>query len=856
MCVESISRAMVSLALLRKHGVTQEALQAALAGDPMGLDPALGMVNESDPDEIKNKKAKTAALLRRIRSRVQEGMNRNFADFKLYHSLDVAWDTPFRQVSATLVQQLMDNNPSEEKVYKAFQDWGLTHLISEKVDPKDSTKKIRELNIPLFFNIFVPLVQAYVKIRWSKIMNDRRLTPFFEYVPAKLTADNMAKCSAITDRVQIISNQYGYYDVQKQAVLKMLHYGLCFQFVKEAWHVEEQLRIATIEDVQLQNGGIITPAASAEPATPETKEANTEPAVQPAEPTAEPKKPLIKEGDEIVVTTREGLRYHMPHPTRAFYDIAHGAYTLNYDSGCEFCGYWRIERWRTLQASTFWNKDRIALGTVDLVSANPLFFQSVYGAQVMNTPCQVIPPPVADGAAGAFGVGAGAGSLDREKQLAQLYYGTEHGDQGVIVTEYFEKLKPSDWGIGDYNYPVWFRFCVAGDGCTVLYAEPLPFVPVVYYGYDEDASKTKNASMSLEILPFQDHFSNVLTQIVLTAKQNLANMVFVDTDQVEDGFIEKVKNVGEKMFRTLNIFAFSSKKAAKYQNKVADAMQAFKFPQGNTSELTTVLKTILDVLERVLVMSSNEVGQAASHEQTKEEIRNIAENTSSRLVFTTTPVDIAAEAQKRQLYAGLMNYGDKNFYVHIPSDSVLTQDVLKSMGFTFVDKQPKPKSNSQKLYERYHVGLNSVAVDLWQFASARDQQDRVNNDKIAVALAQLFQEIMGNPITAQAVGANQAIDWANQICYFSGMPRDFKLHSIAPDQTPEQQQAAAQEQLKGVIDTVLSQVDEKLKQDLTPLLEATGQNSSDIALLFKALNVAAPHPADDNPVQSKTPVGP
>jgi hypothetical protein len=844
---------MVSLSILRDHGVTQEVLQKALAGDPMGMDPALGMVNSSDPAELKDQKEKAASLLRRIRSRVQEGMNRNFADFKLYHALDLAWDTPFRQVSPTLLQQLMDANPNEEKIYKAFQDWGLTHLISERLDPKDSTKKIRELNVPLFFNVFVPLVQAYVKIRWSKIMNDRRLTPFFEYVPAKLTTDSMVKCAAITDRVQVVSNQYGYYDVQKQAVLKMLHYGFCFQFVKEAWHSEEQLRYATVEDVQLDQ--MTKPQAAEAPEGSDTEtpveddsEAPTaETDEQDAPPIAQaPKKGGVKEGDEIVVTVREGLRYHMPHPTRSFYDLAHGPFTLNYDSGCEFCGYWRIERWRTLQASTFWNKDRIALGTVDLVSSNPLFFQSVYSACTMAIPIQVQPQPVADGAAMAFGVGAGGGTLDREKQLAQLYYGTEHGDQGVIVTEYFEKLKPKDWGLGDYEYPVWFRFCVAGDGCTVLYAEPLPYTPVIYYGYDADESRTKNASMSLEILPFQDQFSNVLTQIILTAKQNLANMVFIDEAQVENGIIEKIKNTGEKMFRTLNIFKFDSKKAAKYQNKIAEAAQSFKFPQGNTAELTTVLKTILDVLERVLVMSSNEVGQAASHEQTKEEIRNIAENTSSRLVFTTTPVDIAAEAQKRQIYAGLMNYGDKDMYVHIPSDSMLTPDVLKAMNFTYVDNGLKPSNGSLKLYSRYHVKMNAVAMDLWQFASTRDQQDRVQNEKIAQALAQLFQEIMSNPITAPAVGAQQAIDWANQICYFSGMPRDFKLRSIAPDQTPEQQQQAAQQQLQQVAQQVLGQVNDGLKQELDPLLKSVSQNAGDIALLFKALKIDAPNPANES----------
>lgn len=789
---------MVDLEILRERGITPESLAAKLNRDPMNF--ATG----TEEDQ------KISALIHRIRSRIQEGMTRNFQDFRTYYALDLAWDTPFRQISPTLLSQFLDADPSSEEVYKQITAWGLTHLIYEETDAK-SRKNVKRFNFPVFFRVLVPLVKAYVTIRWAKIMNDRRLTPFFKFEPVKNTTVTAAKCEAITDRIHVMSNQYGYFDVTKQAVLKMLHYSTCLQFPKEEWHFEEQLKYADETDVELKR----------------LKDGSDE---------------LASVGDVIRVRTREGLRYHLPHPSRTYRDLAHPAYTYNYDYGCEYAGYWRIARYREILNSNFWNKERIALGTVDLVSGNRLFFTTVYSACTLTVP--VMPDPASQPQGPQLGAsfGLGTGSLDREKEIATLYYGTEHGDQGVLVSEHWEKLIPSENGLGDYDCPVWFRFTVAGDGCTILYAAPVPYNPIIYYGYDADEDRSKNASLSLEVLPFQDQFSNTLTQIILTAKQNLANITFVDEDQVTQASLDKLKNIGEKLFRFLNIETYSSKRAARAQNKLPEAVFTASLPKGNVAEMVNVLKTILDVLERVLVMSSNEVGQAASHEQTREEIRNIAANTSSRLVFTATPVDIARDAWKRQLYAGDMGYGDPEFYAHIPSETPLTPDQLEEMGFTFVE--PPEKRSKADQYYHVRVDRKKTAVDLWTFAGTKDGEDRTDDKQTAVALGQIVQGLLNNPMTAQAIGPDQAIDLSNMICKLAGvLPRDIKLRNVTPpNATPDQQQQAAQQQLQQVVQTVMQQ----LQGELKPALDEIGLLNREVASIFRVLNIPLPHPANAN----------
>ena len=54
--------------------------------------------------------AARGVMRNRIRSRIQEGLNRNLNEGRHYYALDQAWDTPFRQVTPTLLQSLMDKN--------------------------------------------------------------------------------------------------------------------------------------------------------------------------------------------------------------------------------------------------------------------------------------------------------------------------------------------------------------------------------------------------------------------------------------------------------------------------------------------------------------------------------------------------------------------------------------------------------------------------------------------------------------------------------------------------------------------------------------------------------------------------
>lgn len=779
---------MVDLRILENLGITREFLRGRFAAD------------EAQRTGTPEERAAVDKLKDRIRSRVQEGVTRNLADWHWAYALDKAWDTPFRQFHPRLFSDLEAGNMDGAcSILKAM---NLGDLVECYKDSKG--KDAYRVNEEKFI-LLVGLVRSYTTIRWAKIVNDRRLTPFLKYEPAKVTTPNRIKCEVLTDRVQVMATQYSYFDVMKQSVLKMLHYGICLKFIQEEWHSEEQLREATEEDVA---NGKIRFGSDADG--------------KPGEP--------AQVGDLVEYVVREGLRYDLPHPTRAFRDIAHPAYTINSDSGVMFAGYWKVSRYRDILGGNYWNKDKITLGTNNLIDANSLYFQTVYTGCTMKYATASTPNVGTE-------AGVGTTSTDREKQLADQFYGTSHEDQGCLLTHYFEKLIPAENGLGPYPYPVWFRFVLAGDQSTILYAAKLPSIPLTYEGYDADESRAKNASLAMEILPYQYQFEHLLTQIIKSSQQNLANLTLINKDVMDAEQIKTIQGIGQSYWQKLNLFGVSFKAIAKLFMAARGTSQdlgiTLGLPKANIAELVNVLKTVLDILERVLVMSSHEVAQAASHEQTREEVRNIAQATSSRLTFTATPVDIEREAWKRQIYAYLMAYGDDDFYGSIPADNEISKEQLAALKFSYVDSDDL---NGREKYRRVRAKKSAVALPLYEFASTRDGEDRTSDRETAGVMATFVRDLMSNPITAQAIGADQAIALANQIAFLAGLDRDFKLRNVGG--TPEQQQAQAQAQLKQVVEIVLQQVDANMQKQLTPLLEEVKRQGTELAVLMRVAGLA------------------
>lgn len=760
---------MVDLEVLKLYGI-----------DADGLKARFNMDREKYSDEIK-------ALINRIRFRVQGGRDHNLETYQVFWSMDQAVDAAFKQITPTMLSTLRDKEFTEEGLNDILRQWGMNpkDVIYEVPDAKSPNKTIKGVNAPAFTRIMVPLVLAYLKIRWARLTNDLKMVPLFKYEAVISDAFSRLKCDTLTHRVEMMSRQMGYFETLKSSVWYTLLYGKCIQFPVEEWYkecaeVEADSPFEALEEKEV--GG--------------------------------------KKVKKIIV--KEGIRYHMPHPTRTYIDQAFYTSQINTDTGPEYGGYWRTRRWSVILGNkNYYNLERVGFGEYAKWWNN----KKTHSYWVNIGPgagCSLEFPTATEVKAG--------GDLDQENHLND-WYSHDWGDKPIVITEHYEKLIPKEWGLGDYEYPVWFRFVLAADD-TVIYAAPMGYAPMIFYGYDHVDGKTHNASMALEVLPFQDQFSNLMSQLLLTTRQNLANFSLVDSDILNQEDIKKIENWGEALYRNVvNLIPVSFKKF--FQKQGSDPRSAVithKFPIADTNQLIMSMNTILDTLERVLVMSSQEVGQAASHEQTREEVRNISANTSTRVTFTMQGISAAIEGWKHQIYAGLMAYGHDTFWAQVPMEEQIDPDALQKLGFTYV-------SDYNKAQRTAHVQvMNKTAIAYESFASNRDGQDRVDDVATATAMTALLDKMINHADLFGALGVDQVIEMLNKIARFAGFPRDFKLVNTGQTQGMQEQITGAMQEMAQVIQEQIGGMQQEVQEALGVITEKNVEQDESLQGLAQRVN--------------------
>lgn len=729
-----------------------------------------------DPESLKaafdsktiEKRPKVKELVQRFRDVIRDGINRNKRDYRLFKAMDWAYDAPFYQVSYTQLRGLLSNKQDDQKVLDTVNSWGLSHLLPDVIgsdgqpccDPITKKNK-KAVNLPVFFNVFVPIVMSYITIRWAKLFNDRNLVPLYKYEPVQFTKENRLRCEVITQIVQRQSAWFGYPEDLKQTILQTLLYGFCINFPREAWYTEKQ-----------END----------------------------------------KGEEK--TIREGLRFDMPHPSRVYYDLFHRLSSLNNNSGCEYAGHWSIRRYRDIHDHPlYWNKDCVSMGSVSWFDGVTDFFEEV-------SPCTMSFPtnPAGDGL-------GGAGSLDRQT-AAYRNYGQGEFNSATLVTEHFQKIVPKDNGLGDYAHPIWFRIVMASDN-AVLWAEPLAFDRLPTYAFDADFNRARFRSLALEIMPFQDHVGNLMTQWIASVKENLINPIFVDKEKLPAEALKQLQNMGFKEFGGRKFFPFSS--TENYRMKI-DQKEAFYAPQltrHNTQEIASCIEGVLNMLDRVMQLSPQEVGQAAGHEQTAEETKVIAQNTSTRVTFTGSFIDNGDYAKKVMLYDAMMAYADDDIIVGISSAFASTEEELKKLmtavGLTIQDDSTYNPNDPDSMRT---VKAKKSSLMLESFASTRDASERIDNPAIADAMAKIFIAVSGNEALIQSIGPIQLVELLNQIIITAGLPREFRLRGKNVDmQAPQAEQAT---QVTQMITEFAAQVKQAIEQSQQQVLQAAGQQTQQI----------------------------
>lgn len=695
---------MIELSLLKELGVTQDALKSAFTA-------------EKKTELVKS-------FVERASDRIQEGIDSCTSSYQLHWAIDRALDSQHFAKSRTLFAGLMSQKLDTKDVLNMVKGLGLNDWSRNVCGCGNSCTNIKtcqspqqRIDIPAFFEVTFPIALAMKTIRAARLYNDRNLFPQFKYEPMVSAPEHRLQCEIITQRVQVQAQQMEYKATLKQVINQMLSYSQCMVFPKEAWWFDQQ----------------------------------------PTSGFTEPKKKGGKKKRKMK-TVREGIRYETPHPSRCYKDLSHPAFTLNSNTGCQYAGFWELVRYGDVKDNPhYWNKTKITFGkdSFRISETNRTFFATMM-------PCSMKFPTVAEEGL--------AGTNDRQEKM-QLYTNNEK-DNAVLFTNHFERLNPMrDLGLKNkdgegYDGDVWFRFVFCSDD-TVVYAEPLTYTPTLICQYDPDQNKAQVTSLVQECIPTEDMVGNLLSQAILTAKNNLTNINFFDEDQLDQTVVEGVKNLGEKAYRAPVFIGFSKHKSDRLDQDKTAAIIPVPIQRMSISECLNLINVCLDILARGLVMSPHEIGQSDSHEVTAQEVLTRAGSTSTRLAYTASGVDDFIYAWQRQLHDAGMAYWDDEIFAEVALQSGNDKKVLEDLGF----KIETENSREQKV----GVRGSKQNLELEMFTARRDAPDRANNIAMATAMTNFFQAFINNPMAIQIIGIDQFVDLVNGILDSFQFKKDWRM---------------------------------------------------------------------------------
>lgn len=710
---------------------------------------------------------RTRTLIDTVAARIKDGYTQSLTDWKMYYAVDLAYDTPFNQTTATFVQHILGKHLDAKQTLDELSKWGLsedTLFLTVKAPGGNGTMKV--LNVPVFYQIFIPIVKAYTTVRLAKIFNERNSDPLLEYKPIKEIEHDQVLCEVMTDIASTIGRWYGYPAVLRQAIQNMLKYGISITFPREEWSKEHHI----FDDA---NG---------------------------------PKRKKIK----------EGIRLMSPHPSQMYYDIKSPLTTLNTDSGIEFLGHWRVGSYgEILDNPNYWNRKNIFCGTNWFLS--PLagnFFQEVFPCS-MKFPVNVHQPQTRD-------------------DKAAWYNTTADRDKSIFLTEHYQKIIPKDWGLGQYKYPVWHRFTMAGDD-TPVYVAPVGYTPGWFMGCDYDENSGRTVGFAGECIPWQDQLGNILSQMMLVAKQNLTNVIFYDTNLVNVEDIEKMKNVGESRYRATQYIGFDSMKVVRGMGmNQQNAFMPVQLTKMNMQELAQLVPMTLGIMERVLQISAQEAGTQGTHQQSKFELQQVGGASTNRVMFTCSYVDEGIDAWKQQILDATQAYADPEWLVNISEDIPQVDKVLEELGFDIKHR------GKQKLAVK--VDLSNFRMGLESFAKSGEGIDKQPDKETAQIIFSCISVIAGQEDLKKEIGARNLLTMIELGAKLGGAPRGFRLPRVKEGDQNKQVEpnviAAIQQAQQATLKAVQEKIGQPAAQEIGKVQQEVQQLQGVVQQLEKIYAVA------------------
>lgn len=758
-----------------------------------------------------DKDPKIQEFIDMVDARTREGLDHCMRNARIWGAIDDLMSRPLQQLTATIARHLADNREALGADLDAVaKQWGISGMLTQAFDPQtnlpmtDKTgRPIMGINMPVFRDIFVPLSLAYTKARWATAFNAIDTRPLYKYSPNVPSDFEKLKCSIIEGVIERQNAQMGYRADERQLMLQQFTYGQAFSFPQEPWYQEFSYDL-------------------------------------------EGKKQIVK----------AGIRSAIPHPSKCYVDLSHRTSSVNSDTGTDFGMYWDLYRWRAVRADKkLWVPDRENF-QIGINAGTGMFSGSTWAAYQTLFPCQLnFPTELTTG---------NLSNSDNRSDRA-FYYTTGHLDAAVALCNSFHRVIPADFGLFDYDEPVWLR-CKTAFSRDMLHVEPFCYSPLSGYFYDRDDHRVIGSSIPLEVAPFEDQIGNLLTQFVITIRRNLQNFMFFNSDGLSEADVEQVKSASGRSYTSINFIPISFSRLGDRQIDPRSLLVPVVMPLAPTAETLQGIRVTLDIVDRLIGFSAHEAGTVTPHEITATEDTTIRDQVSERRRFTLSFSEDGMRARQRMLYDATMAYGEDNVFVEVAIDQLeidrqTAEKLLTELGFTISAEWNRGGS----------LGVTGTKTKLYvdSFATGRTGINKVNDVDLAKQFLQVFQSIFSNPAIAQAVGVETMIGWFNNIAIYAGLPSSMRLRMQGPPgpggpggmPDPQQLMAAVQQMVAQMGEQQLQSLGQAIQQKmLAPMQQEIGNAITEVVRRISRLEGAAGIPPEANQDQpnegNPTPMGP
>lgn len=769
---------MVDMDILKECGTTNDRIREFFTAKM----PSTRQASRMDPKKLKEIEKDVQGRQKfeeQISDWLQEHVVYSLQNHKLFSAADAAWDSvPINKALYPLIQYAQGrlDLTACAKALERVPD-GKSFIRTDKEG------KVTGIDLPKFTEMNINLVRSVLTRRVAAQAVKYDMYPHFKYEPRDMTQVGRLRGDMTSQRMDIMADAFGYKHTDEQICRQMLLYpNGCVAFPRASWEREVQwVKASTNPDLMFEE---VMDSAYGK------------------------KVKKIKKKAQVV---KEGVGWALPHQSRVFADNSYPLSSLNTDTGdtgCKYIGFWDVARWGSIKNNPdYYNRDSVSFSND---TANWFLNYASYFTEHFD---RVNPPTFAPV------VNDPAAKNDLKNNVG-LYMGQED-NTSTFFTQLWVNVVPKQMRWGTYPFPLWVHLKVAGDG-TVVYNDIMPSGPAAVFQFNCHDGRMNNISLAHELMQYQDQLSNLYSQLLEVIKADLFAVAVLNTDIFPDdkagqelkANFERIMS-GKAYYADMQILQCSFEKLAQmFGGKEITADMIFKVvrsaPNTAITEIFESITKVVEMAERIFVMSAHEQGQAAPHEITASESNQIASSTDTIYAFISRGLDKGRAAMKRICFESTIACGSDT--VELPVINRYPESVIKAAGFEI--KSQDEMIGNEVPYMVLMGNKESLRHDY--IFTSRDGGDRQSNVQAAQVLNQLLQSIGALHPSAQnavlsAMGKEKLLEIINTIWRLADAGVDLKL-----------------EKKPGDSDALLVEDDQQVMNIIQQMAQALKQNTVDI----------------------------